>query len=198
MSTMSVPETRVCDVQMVDIGSADIDDTRLGFEQFFRDEYPGLVALASAVLGDRSVAEDIAAETMGRAFRRWEQISGYDKPGAWTRRVAINLIHSRRRRVASELRTLLRLGRATATAAVAPDRADADHFERLLAPLAPRQRTVAALHYLDDLPVAEIAELMGCAEGTVKSQLHDARAAIATALSTPANPNEASHEPTIR
>lgn len=171
---MAVPEIEV-------LGVADRDHGA-DFTVFFRAEYPGLVALATAVTGDRQAGEDIAAETMSRAYRRWSRVGVYDKPGAWTRRVAVNLLHSRRRKLASEVRALVRL----------PDRRSADddtqhvdgadHFQRLLAPLAPRQRTAAALHYLDDLPVAEIAEAMRCAEGTVKSHLHAARAAIAITI----------------
>ena len=157
---------------------------RAEFSAFFRAEYPGLVALATAVTGDRQAGEDVAAEAMSRAFRRWNRVSSYDRPGAWTRRVAINLLHSRRRRVGSEVRAALRL--RPRTSATTGDRSDevvgADSFQRLLSLLAPRQRTATALFYLDDLPVAEIAQLMGCTDGTVKSHLHAARAAIADAL----------------
>ena len=171
---MTVPEIEV-------LGSP-TEDHVADFTVFFRSEYPGLVALATAVTADRQTGEDIAAETMSRAYRNWHRIGTYDKPGAWTRRVAVNLLHSRRRKLASEVRVVLRLR----TRGAAADRADqvvgADHFHRLLEPLPPRQRTAAALHYLHDLPVADIAEAMKCAEGTVKSHLHAARAAIADVL----------------
>ncbi|GGB22281.1 RNA polymerase sigma24 factor [Flexivirga endophytica] len=45
-----------------------------------------------------------------------------------------------------------------------------------------RQRAAVVLHYFVDLPIADIAELLGCAPGTVKSQLHDARMALEKAL----------------
>lgn len=156
------------------------------FTAFFRSEYPGLVALATAVSGDRQTGEDIAAETMSRAYRRWHRIGAYDRPGAWTRRVAVNLLHSRRRRLASEVRALLRL-RGEVDSADRAGRLDgqvvgADNFQRLIEPLAPRQRTAAALHYLHDLSVADIAAAMDCAEGTVKSHLHAARGTIAHAI----------------
>ncbi len=172
---MTVPETEVVAVGFVD---------RPDFVAFFRAEYPGLVALATAVTGDRQAGEDIAAEAMTRAFRRWSRISTYDRPGAWTRRVAINLLHSRRRRVGSEVRALLRLRPRTADANddCTDEIVGADTFQRLLSSLAPRQRTAAALYYLDDLPVAEIAALMGCTDGTVKSHLHAARSAVAHVL----------------
>jgi RNA polymerase sigma-70 factor, ECF subfamily len=174
MTTMAVPEIEIVDATPVE---------RLAdFAVFFRTEYAGLVALATAVTGDRAAGEDVAAEAMSRAYRRWHRIGGYDRPGAWTRRVAVNLLHSRRRRLASEVRTRFRVGGDRPIEDRADEVVGADHFQRLLAPLAPRQRTAAALHYLADLSVADIAETMGCAEGTVKSHLHAARSAIADAL----------------
>ncbi len=175
MTTMTVPEIEI-------IGVVDAV-TRPDFEAFFRAEYPGLVALATAVTGDRQTGEDIASEAMSRAYRRWERVGSYEKPGAWTRRVAVNLLHSRRRKLASEVRALIRIGGREARSDDPVDAlAGAENFQQLLAPLAPRQRTAAALHYLDDLPLTEIAEVMDCAEGTVKSHLHAARAAMASAL----------------
>lgn len=157
--------------------------TRPDFEVFFRAEYPGLVALATAVTDDRQTGEDIASEAMSRVYRRWDRVGSYDKPGAWTRRVAVNLLHSRRRKLASEVRALLRIGDREPTSDDPVDElTGVENFQQLLAPLAPRQRTAAALHYLDDLPLADIAAVMDCAEGTVKSHLHAARAAMASAL----------------
>ncbi|WP_436796262.1 SigE family RNA polymerase sigma factor [Actinospongicola halichondriae] len=172
---MTVPEIEI-------VGTPEAE-TRPDFAAFFRAEYPGLVALATAVTGDRHAGEDIASEAMSRAYRRWARIASYDKPGAWTRRVAVNLLHSRRRRLGSEVRALLRVGNGDAVDADGADRVvGADNFDALLAPLAPRQRTATALHYLADLSVAEIADAMGCAEGTVKSHLHAARTAMSEAL----------------
>lgn len=177
MATMTVPEIEIVDVAAGTEATAD-------FTTFFRAEYPGLVALATAVLSDRQAGEDVAAEAMARAYHRWTTVGTYDRPGAWTRRVTINLLHSRRRRMSSEIKALLRLRNRRPGADAGQDDLIADHtFQRLLSPLAPRQRTAAALHYLDDLSVDEIAELMGCAPGTVKSHLHAARTAIAAALS---------------
>lgn len=174
---MTVPEI---EIEIIGVAEA---ETRPDFAVFFRDEYPGLVALATAVTGDRQAGEDVAAETMSRAYRRWDRVGTYDKPGAWTRRVAVNLLHSRRRKLASEVRAVLRVGDR---GGVDDDRSDAvvgaDHFRELLASLGSRQRTAVALHYLSDLPVAEIADAMDCAEGTVKSHLHAARAAMARAI----------------
>jgi len=61
------------------------------FEEFFAREYPGLLAMLTALTGHRTVAEDLAQEAMVKAHQRWSRISGYDKPAAWLRRVAGSL-----------------------------------------------------------------------------------------------------------
>ena len=61
-------------------------------------------------------------------------------------------------------------------------RAGSDDVRRALLTLPRQQRAVIALHYLEDRPVAEIAALLGCSEGTVKTHLSRGRAALATAL----------------
>ncbi len=53
---------------------------------------------------------------------------------------------------------------------------------RQVAALPPRQRAAVVLHYFVDLTVDDVAALMGCSPGTVKSNLHDARKALAAAL----------------
>ena len=79
------------------------------YTTFFRGELRSLVALAAAIAGaDR--AEEIAQEALLRAHREWDRIARYDKPGAWVRRVTINLATSSRRRRLSERRAL-RAGR---------------------------------------------------------------------------------------
>ena len=58
----------------------------------------------------------------------------------------------------------------------------ADEVRRALPTLSPKQRACVVLRYYEDLPVSEIADELGCAEGTVKRHLADARAKLATEL----------------
>ena len=67
-------------------------------------------AVAWALTGNVWTAEEVAQDAFLRAHRDWERISGYDEPGAWVRRVAINLATSRLRRGLREVRALARLG----------------------------------------------------------------------------------------
>ncbi|NNE72931.1 MAG: sigma-70 family RNA polymerase sigma factor [Acidimicrobiales bacterium] len=155
-----------------------------GFEDFFRREFVGLVALAEAVSGDPAAAEDLASEAMSRAHRSWPKISGYDKPGAWARRVTINLAHSRRRK-RKRRDAFVRSHRADQLVIAAPQ---ADHpVWAAVATLPDRQRAAIALHYLEDLPVAEIAHILEISVSTATSHLHNARTNLAELLAEGSN-----------
>lgn len=158
-----------------------------GYDAFFRIEYPRLVTLATAMTGDRRVAEELAQEALLRAHVRWSRLATYDMPGAWVRRVTINLASSSRARRGREQRALDRLG--SQRAAVAPyDYAD-DDFWALVRQLPRRQAAAVALHYLEDRPVTEVAAILDCAEGTAKAHLHKGRAALARRLDLPEAPD---------
>src|SRR5688572_26923544 len=148
------------------------------YTAFFRREVRSLVALAAAIAGaDR--AEEIAQEALLRAHREWDRIARYDKPGAWVRRVTINLATSSRRRRFTERRALERAGGQRQLDAPPPD---VDEFWALVRRLPHRQAAAVALHYLDDLSIADIADALGCAEGTAKAHLHHARRTLAEHL----------------
>lgn len=158
-------------------GSAGFGDT---FESFYLREFPMMVAVAFAVSGSSVVAEDIAQEAMVRAHRHWDRISQYDKPGAWVRRVTINLARSALRRSALELRAKLRLGRRL-DPIPEPEIGDTGVWKSV-ALLSSQQRAAVVFFYLEDRPVREIAGLLGCSEATAKVHLHKGRLALASAL----------------
>ena len=148
-----------------------------------------MVALAAAVTGSNLAAEDIAQEALVRAYRRWDRVAAYDKPGAWLRRVTINLALSSRRRAAGELRARLRLGQGRETGpTLGPAPSDHDEVWAAVRRLPGQQRAAIALHYLEDRPVAEIAEILECAESTAKVHLHRGRAALAELLDPTPDP----------
>ena len=148
------------------------------YTAFFKRELGPLVSLAAAIAGtDR--AEEIAQEALLRAHREWDRIARYDKPGAWVRRVAINLATSSQRRRGAEARALRAVGSRRVLDAPPPE---VDGFWTLVRQLPPRQAAAVALHYLDDLSIAEIADALDCAEGTAKAHLHRARATLALRL----------------
>lgn len=155
---------------------------RPSFVDFYRREYPRLAVLATAVSGDPSSGEDLAQEALARAGDRWDRISGYDNPGTWVRRVTINLATSRRRRLRTEARALLRLGPPDPVPGVILH-GDPEVWAAV-AELPARQRAVVTLHHLEDRPVAEIAETLGISVSAATSSLHKARRRLAASLGT--------------
>ena len=160
-----------------------VQPTDLDFATFYRRELPRLVTLAAAIAGT-TAAEEIAQEALLRAHRSWHRISGFDKPGAWARRVTINLATSDRRRRRAETRAIARVAQRPTLDAPPPE---VDGFWRLVRQLPPRQAAAVALHYLDDLSIADIAAALDCAEGTAKAHLHKARHTLANRLSQEAD-----------
>ncbi len=150
------------------------------FDAFYLREFPKMVALAAAVSGSRAVAEDLAQEAMLRAHRKWERVARYDKPGAWARRVTINLASSAVRRRASEARKLVRLGPPTAT--LPPPEPEHEALWDAVGRLPRKQRAAVALFYLEDRSTKEIAEILECTESTARVHLHKGRAALSAAL----------------
>lgn len=150
------------------------------FDDFYRREYPRLAVLATAVSGDPGWGEDLAQEALARAGQRWDRIAAYDNPGTWVRRVTINLATSRRRRLRSEARALLRLGPPDPVPGVALHGDPA--VWAAVADLPPRQRAVITLHYLEDRSVADIADTLGISVSAATSNLHKARTRLAASL----------------
>jgi RNA polymerase sigma-70 factor (ECF subfamily) len=156
----------------------DADVEALVFEDFFRDEYPRLVPMLHALTGDRHRAEDLAQEALLRAQRDWRRIAAYDRPGAWVRRVALNAASTAGRRMGRERRALARVGDPPPLELPAGD----EELWRAVRELPEQQRWAVVLHYVEDRPVAEVALVLECAEGTVKTHLSRARAALARRL----------------
>lgn len=136
-------------------------------EEFCRQLWPRLAKSMAYLTGDAGAGEDIAQEALTRAWARWGKVSRLDAPEAWTYRVAVNLARSRHRRKDAERRALIRLG-ARDEAAEAPI-AEALALREAVAILPERSRAALVLRYFADLPVADVAEILDCAPGTVKS-----------------------------
>lgn len=151
------------------------------FEELYVAHFHGLALQLYAYTGDLAEAQDLVQEAFCRALSRWRALSGYDDPVAWIRRVAWNLAKSRwrRRKVAT---AFLRRQREQQVEGPGPDRVA---LVRALATLPAQQRRVFVLKYLADMSVLDIAAQEGMPEGTVKSTLHRARAALADLLAEP-------------
>ena len=146
-----------------------------GLREFYSAHQPRLVGVISLLTGSRAEAEDIVQEAFIRLVPRWAKVSRYDAPEAWVRLVAVRLAASRHRNTSRLTRLFHRLPREHA-----PDPADAyaGDLQRALAELPLPTRQTVVLHYVCDLSVAEVADTLGIAEGTVKSRLSRARDAL--------------------
>ena len=156
------------------------------FDAFYLREYRGLVALAHALTGSRSHAEDIAQEAMLACYRRWDEVGTLDLPAAWVRRVCANLATSHIRRRIVEARAMLRVG--SRPVAVAELEYDDGEFWTAVRRLPRRQAQCIALTYVYGCSVAEVAHILGCADGTVKSHLARGRAHLAPSLGAMTEP----------
>jgi RNA polymerase sigma-70 factor (ECF subfamily) len=151
----------------------------IDFDQFFREQHQRLIACGLALSGDRERAREAAQEALARAYRDWAQVRVLANPAAWVRRVLINVIIDAGRRQQRE-RAFVERARPN------PNAPEIDPIRTVMLnairSLPERQRIAVTLHYLDDLAVADVAEVMEIAEGTVKATLFKARAALAIAL----------------
>jgi RNA polymerase sigma-70 factor (sigma-E family) len=159
------------------------------FEQFYRRELKPVIGLAYALSGSRSAAEDLAQEAFLAAHNAWERVSQYDKPEAWVRRVVANKSVSLFRRKVREARALARMKPESSYLPRIP--AEDDAFWKEVRGLPKRQSQAIALHYLEEMSVAEIAEILECAEGTVKVHLHKGRKRLADRLGLEASAQSA-------
>ncbi|MGH3187938.1 MAG: SigE family RNA polymerase sigma factor [Streptosporangiaceae bacterium] len=144
----------------------------MSFEEFVQDSSPRLFRTALLLTGhDRPAAEDLLQVALERAYRHWARICRSEEPERYVRRILANASHDRWRRAARSRERSMHAGDAEAVtddhAAIVADR---DLLMRALAGLPKRQRTVLVLRYYSDLSELEIADVLGCSAGTVKSQ----------------------------
>jgi RNA polymerase sigma-70 factor, ECF subfamily len=154
-----------------------LDDPAMA--HFIAHDYLRTVAAVALVVGDHGVAEDAVQEALLRAIGRRNRADSLRSPVAWITVVALNVARRGFRRLRTEQRALERIG---APAASIADTADALAVREALPDLPVRQREVVVLHYFCGWPVAEVARHLGVHEGTVKTSLARARAALAIAL----------------
>jgi RNA polymerase sigma-70 factor (ECF subfamily) len=179
---------RSCEVQVVsnippldtvEAGSTIDRARREGFEAFYLEEYPRLLALARGLVG-AAQAEDVAQEAMLVACRRWREVSQKERPDLWVRRICSNLAVSAFRRRLRDARILARLSATRPATVTMPE--PAEQFWRAVRALPARQAQAAALRFVYDMPLDEVARTMQCSTGTVKQHLSRARSALAATV----------------
>jgi RNA polymerase sigma-70 factor (sigma-E family) len=151
------------------------------FHAFVAERRSRLVQTATLLTaGDRHLAEDLVQATLTKLYVAWPAFRRADNPNAYVHRVLVNALIDERRRI---------WRRREESMADVPERAgDAfdgrigDPVRQALRGLPPRMRAVLVLRYFLDLGVAESAEILGCTEGTVKSQTVKALNRLRTVL----------------
>lgn len=141
------------------------------------DEFTSFVASSSAALfrvagllcsGDVHTAQDLVQETYAETYRRWESVRDPNARLAYARRILVRAASKRWKR-----QTVDHTEPLSVDTEVSESHADRvivgrDLWEAL-AGLSPRQRAVVVLRYYEDMSEAEIAEVLGCSRGAVKS-----------------------------
>lgn len=141
------------------------------FDAWARPHLTVLHRYAARLVGPGD-ADDVVQESLVRAWRRWSTYD--DRRGAplpWL----IAIVRDRGTRHRARRRTHLELAAADGPAATADPDVD---LERAIRALPARQREALDLYYFVDLDIATVAQVMGCAPGTVRATLHQARAAL--------------------
>ncbi len=155
-------------------------DRSLDFDDTFRRCFGPMVRSLAVAAGDREVAADCVQDAFMRAFVRWHRVSKLDDPVGWIRHVAVNRMRDHFRKLERGGRAVTRLRSQQPMVAEPPG--EPSELAGLLAQLPPQQRIAAALFYVDDLSVGEIADAMRLSDGAVKYHLHAARATLRGAL----------------
>jgi RNA polymerase sigma factor (sigma-70 family) len=156
------------------------------FERLYAAEAKGLFAFLAYRTGDRSLAEDLLADTFERALRkrvRFDRRRGSEK--TWLYAIALNLLRDNARRAGAEDRALERVG---GRSQAAPDPfagiEHRDELNRALATLSGEEREAIALRFGAELTVPEIAAVLGepltTVEGRVYRALRKLRGALAS------------------
>lgn len=161
-------------------------DDEPDFDGTFRAHYTSMVRSLGLACGDAEVAADAVQDAFTRAYARWSRISGYEDPVAWIRHVALNRVRDHYRHASRGRRAFDRIAHRDRTDVAPPELPpESPGVAAALAALPRQQRTAAALFYVEQLSVREVATSMKLSEGAVKYHLHAARAALREKVSLP-------------
>lgn len=134
------------------------------FDAFVRARYHELVRFGTALAGNPETGADLVQDALERTLMAWHRLQSREDPEGYVRRIMVNRNISLWRRLRREH--------------VTDELPEQPHVDRqrdgmlwaAMERLPPRQRAVIALRYYEDLPEADVARILGCSVGTVKSQ----------------------------
>lgn len=140
------------------------EQTRRAFDEFARARMQQLLRFAHVLTGDPSAAADLVQDALERAMVAWPRVARQDDPEGYVRRIMVNRNISIWRRLRRE-----RLVDEPPEVPQQPRGRDLALWEQLKQ-LPPKQRTVIVLRYYEDMTEQQVADVLGCSVGTVKSQ----------------------------
>jgi len=143
------------------------------FDEFVNARGPALLRFAYLLTADAHQAEDLVQESLARAFGRWSTVGDYEAPDLYVRKIVLRQFLSWRRRMASTEVAVATPPERPAGSDLAEAVVARQHLWRLITSLPRMQRAVLVLRYYEDRDDANIAELLGCAQSTVR--VHAAR-----------------------
>jgi len=148
------------------------------FDAFVRARLPALLRFGRALTGSEESAADLVQDALERTLMHWGRLEQRESPEAYVRRAMVNRNISVWRKLRRERVTDVLPDTGT------EDRHHDDELWAALQLLPARQRTVVTLRYYEDLTEVQVAELMGCTVGTVKSQHSKALAKLRDRVGT--------------
>ncbi|MCE6999005.1 SigE family RNA polymerase sigma factor [Saccharothrix sp. S26] len=158
------------------------------YDQFVTERLDRLLRYATALTCDKHLAQDIVQDVLLRARQKWARIGAVDAPYLYVKRMVTNEYLSwRRRRAARDVSaTHVSLDELAPAVADPADRhAERDAMRARIAVLPRKQRAALVLRYYEDSTDAEIAKILGCTEGTVRSHISRALHTLRVNENTP-------------
>lgn len=166
------------------------------FRDFVVGRSPSLLRTAYLLTGDWGHAEDLLQTSLAKLYRAWGRLGDHEHLDSYVRRIMVNTQTTWWRRAWKAERPTETLPDWPGPDAVAATD-DRDRLRRGLLALPARQRAAVVLRHYEDLPEADVARLMGCSVGTVKSQCARGLAKLRAALEDPYDPAPTAQETTL-
>jgi RNA polymerase sigma-70 factor (sigma-E family) len=149
------------------------------YTEFVSARLETLRRLAYVLCGDIHRADDLVQQTITKLYLRWRSLSDVTHLDQYARKVLLREFIDERRRPWSKVRFFAQAPEAVSQAGDPSDRLD---LRAALLQLPKRQRAAVVLRYLCDLSVEDVATILGCSPGTVKSQTSDGLASLRRVL----------------
>ncbi|MEO1091498.1 MAG: sigma-70 family RNA polymerase sigma factor [Pseudomonadota bacterium] len=171
---------------------------RTAFDAFYRRHYVRVLRFAMRIAGDQDIVDEVINDTMLAVWDRADTFRGEARPTTWLLAIAWRSTKHRLRAARRWRGTVdiddVPMADPSSPEADAADRQRARHLQACIASLSPTHRAVVELTYFHDYTGREIATILGCPEGTVRSRMLYARRRLRALLADLYDPQRKEHE----